>query len=1025
MTLVPYFRLHLPPLIVMGLAFAAIVTAPPRAAADEPLLRFETGAHTTKTVGAAVDAAGRVLVTASEDKTARIWSLPDLRLLGVLRPQIGPDQEGLLFAVAVSPDGRLAAVAGSLGRRGADKLVLLFDLRTREVVRSWAGPAYGTYSLAFSADGTKLAAGFGGAQGIGVWSVADGSEILRDKDYGEVVYGLSFAEDGRLATSSLDRFVRLYDATGKLFRKVQLERGAKPMQVAFSPNGEKLAIGLLPLGGALVLDGHTLEITANPVGYDNYEMDGSAKLSQSRAKRLPLSRTTTLDVVAWSRDGKQLFAAGNVGIGPNASAHTNQTALIWPTGGLNAGLIGPSEFISTRVETELVHIIPLADKAIALTSIYGDIEVIGPDGVRRASAGPVAADFRARPPPLEPITHSDMMVSNDGHRVAWSQWNSNGRWDLVDTREFGLSNSTKMSAGLAQSFIGSATKPDSSSFILQPWEWDHRRPELYYRHSATPSRILAVDADEHATSAAIQDDHVLLGTGSMLRFFDSSAKLIWGHHIPGAALRVIQAAGGKIAVAALGDGTVRWYRLEDGQELLALFLTRDGQRWVAFTPSGYYDASPGGENLIGWQVNRGPDQAADFFPVSRFRDRMRRPDVVRLVLDTLDEDAALRQANVASGRNESKVTKADIVGLGPPVLELVSAPERFATDRVTITFRVRSPPTAPMLGDPKIKVNGEWQPKSRSAFQSTADGLREVVIGPLPPHNSAVEIYGDNVNSRSEPIAFGLKWDGRAASSPGQQGQAAEHKPRLFLLAVGVSQYKKPELRLNFAAHDAEQFVAAMESQRGKLYSDVVIKLLRDDQATLAEVKSALAWFKASAASDDVGVLFLAGHGMKTPDGNYFYAPADFDPARVLDTGVGYLAIRSALDDFATSGNKALLFVDTCYSGGVLGSHLSASGGGEFASTLTQPDRGIMVLSASKGDQLSWEDPKWGDGAFTTALLEGIVEAKADPAQSGEISVLDLGSYVHRRVLVLTSKRQEPLLSIPEGGVADFTVAKH
>ena len=94
---------------------------------------------------------------------------------------------------------------------------------------------------------------------------------------------------------------------------------------------------------------------------------------------------------------------------------------------------------------------------------------------------------------------------------------------------------------------------------------------------------------------------------------------------------------GRLVVAAYGDGTIRWHRMSDGQELLAVFVHKDDRRWVAWTPSGYYMASPGGEDLIGWHVNRGWDQAADFFPASRFRERFSRPDVVQKILDTLDE----------------------------------------------------------------------------------------------------------------------------------------------------------------------------------------------------------------------------------------------------------------------------------------------------------------------------------------------------------------------------------------------------
>ena len=55
--------------------------------------------------------------------------------------------------------------------------------------------------------------------------------------------------------------------------------------------------------------------------------------------------------------------------------------------------------------------------------------------------------------------------------------------------------------------------------------------------------------------------------------------------------------------------------------MLAFFVDVEKKRWILWTPNGYYDAAPGAEDLIGWHVNRGPDKAADFFPLSRFRIR--------------------------------------------------------------------------------------------------------------------------------------------------------------------------------------------------------------------------------------------------------------------------------------------------------------------------------------------------------------------------------------------------------------------
>jgi hypothetical protein len=74
-------------------------------------------------------------------------------------------------------------------------------------------------------------------------------------------------------------------------------------------------------------------------------------------------------------------------------------------------------------------------------------------------------------------------------------------------------------------------------------------------------------------------------------------------------------------------------------------MHQDGKRWVLWTPDGYYDASPGGEDLIGWHVNRGLDRAADYFPASRLRDRYYRPELVGAVLRTLDFEQARRETS--------------------------------------------------------------------------------------------------------------------------------------------------------------------------------------------------------------------------------------------------------------------------------------------------------------------------------------------------------------------------------------------
>lgn len=71
---------------------------------------------------------------------------------------------------------------------------------------------------------------------------------------------------------------------------------------------------------------------------------------------------------------------------------------------------------------------------------------------------------------------------------------------------------------------------------------------------------------------------------------------------------------------------------------------------MLWPPSGYYDASVGGEDLIGWHINNGKDAAADFFPASRFRSDYYRPDVIAKLLETKDEGEAVAQANAEHDR---------------------------------------------------------------------------------------------------------------------------------------------------------------------------------------------------------------------------------------------------------------------------------------------------------------------------------------------------------------------------------------
>ena len=79
---------------------------------DRPVLVLDPGMHTAPISRADVDRAGRFAVTASDDKTVRVWSLADGRLLAPSACRPAPADVGKVYAVAISPDGATIAAGG-------------------------------------------------------------------------------------------------------------------------------------------------------------------------------------------------------------------------------------------------------------------------------------------------------------------------------------------------------------------------------------------------------------------------------------------------------------------------------------------------------------------------------------------------------------------------------------------------------------------------------------------------------------------------------------------------------------------------------------------------------------------------------------------------------------------------------------------------------------------------------------------------------------------------------------------------
>ena len=221
-----------------------------------------------------------------------------------------------IWCIAFRPDGKVLASAGQ------DRTVRLWDVNTRQQIRTFGISVYPTSDIAFSPDGKILASATGtdhvdpkeDVHNIYLWD-ADTGELLHTL-YGHtsIVDDVSFHPDGKiLASTSDDLTVRLWDVnTGQQIRILTGHTDAHMfMSIAFSPDGNMLVTGGGHYNAVGLWDANTGQqirtLTLNPhlVQHVNFHMKEIRKhISEKGWKKI------TGDDVAFSPDRNTIASVG-------------------------------------------------------------------------------------------------------------------------------------------------------------------------------------------------------------------------------------------------------------------------------------------------------------------------------------------------------------------------------------------------------------------------------------------------------------------------------------------------------------------------------------------------------------------------------------------------------------------------------------------------------------------------------------------------------------------------------------------
>jgi len=220
--------------------------------------------------------------------------------------------------------------------------------------------------------------------------------------------------------------------------------------------------------------------------------------------------------------------------------------------------------------------------------------------------------------------------------------------------------------------------------------------------------------------------------------------------------------------------------------------------------------------------------------------------------------------------------------------------------------------------------------------------------------------------------------------------------PRRVALLVATYCYQDDGLRqLTAPGHDAE---ALAEVLRNPEIADFEVTILVNEPHHV--VGKAIGEFYRDRRGDDLTFLYFTGHRLKDDEGRLYFAMTNTARDDLLFTALSAQQIDYAMDSCAS--RQKVLVLDCCYSGAFPINNAFKADAAVHTLEGFQ-GKGRVVLTASDATRYAFEGNritgKATHSVFTRFLIEGLATGEADLDNDGDISLDELYSYVHDRVV--------------------------
>ena len=988
--------------LLFGLVATALAHVASAADVPDFSLDLDTGGHRAFIKDIAFTQDGRYLVSASDDKTIRIWDPESGVTLRTLRGFVGPNNDGKIFGVAVSPDARTIATGGYFGAGLGDKPpygdVRLFDFGTGKIKAVLKGPELAIYDVAFSPDGTYLAAG--GQEGfVFVWqsdaSDPTGWKPLTRLDADSLhIQHVAFADGGRkLVVTTTDNGIRLWNfPSGEPIDMPDAEPLADSpvMALAVSADGALFATGnndgvvqvWKAADGTLVHDMPKQDFLIGSLTF----AAGAERLVASCGYRCGDKYRTVEWTVA---DGQEaLQYRGHDGT-VYASTQSPDGRMVVTAGGLRHSI-----HLWDPQTGEDVKVLQGVGEPVMAVGIDPDGKSIAWDVTNpcpeRFSCPEVMGKLTMKLdlPTQDRFFESPVQVEGDGGDFRRAVLTSNG-WAL------------KAAAGGQDALDNAVLEISRDGKVTGKIEND------------------ATNGYLHAAFTLLQNgSHLITGgnDGTLIEYDTASAKIAGefkgGHTGEINAIAISEQAG--LMVTGSADQTIRLWNLKTRELIVSMFFA--GKEFVIWMPQGYYYSSDEGDKLIGWHVNQGREAEGRFIRAGQLKKYLWSPEMVRRAIILKSARQAVLEMRPGVDNELQRLLEKK-----PPEFNVKVADDQKGVPEGYVAVEITGAQEAgTSVADFAILSNDVSVGKSASRAVS-GDGTTTVVQVPVNEGDNTITITGTN--------EYGYLTE-RSVETLVKKTASDKPKGKLYVVAIGADKY--PFLKtdcggnpcdLRYPVADAGEFLRTLTQKSAALYSSVEVLLLvnresLDENADLAaaldklagvdafmepeadNIADQIADFLDKPTEADTTMVFVAGHGINV-DEDYYFIPSDGRKSAPdkwkRSSLVDWADIQKAVE--RAEGVRFML-LDTCHAANAFNPRLEKDAA----------DARIVVFSATAANSTAAELPELGHGVFTYAVIEGLKGA-ANTSGDG-VRLLGLADYIYREVTKITNAKQKPFYYI-------------